>query len=521
MERDSFNIQAIIGVIFVIAILAAVPSMIGVFNDSVDDQVGAKSMVEGASYIIYKDGDYTCAKNGTTGRIDYRGQNSTSVIQSTIDNAQNGSYIYLTIGEYEIEEALVIKENLTITGSISSIIKKSDSFNGTFGILIKPYGKMDGITFDGNKNGTTSQNGIQLRGNSILTNCILKNLRAYGVECYYGSNMRVTNNIIEDSTQYGIAVTGSLGFNYWNSGVIINNNIIKNCDQVGIKLRFIEDCTISQNTILVPSSVSAVGIALYHGDGTTHQNVISNNAIRCQRISGYQSGIISSKDTSASNDSSYGDLISSNTVSGMYYGIQVESDDVSVIGNSISGSAYAGIFVRYGDNIHISNNYLFEDRIYLYSTNSTLVSGNYVTSTSYGIKLINTFNCTILTNKINNVSVANYAIDIGSGCNSTYVISNDLQDNTGGYYHNLGTNSTFSANFPGLSENYGSATILAGHDDAFVYHFMAMTPLYIIVTGTTNTTSSLYVTGIDADSFRIYAEAPVLVDTIVYWYAWA
>lgn len=116
MDRDNISIQTIIGVIFVIAALAIVPAVISVLTESVDNQVTTKSLVEEASYIIYRDDGYTCAKNGTTGRIESRSENSTTVIQSAINSTVAGS-IVITDGEYEISDEIYLHDNISLVGS--------------------------------------------------------------------------------------------------------------------------------------------------------------------------------------------------------------------------------------------------------------------------------------------------------------------------------------------------------------------------------------------------------------------
>src|SRR5574344_1200512 len=58
------------------------------------------SGVETASYIIYKDGDYTCLKNGTSGRIMVRGTDFVDVF-STIP--QNDVTIFIKRSTYSVD----------------------------------------------------------------------------------------------------------------------------------------------------------------------------------------------------------------------------------------------------------------------------------------------------------------------------------------------------------------------------------------------------------------------------------
>ena len=69
-----------------------------------------------ASYIIYKDGlGYVYAKNGETGKIDFRGTDAATVIQNAIDSLSGGK-IFIKKGTYEVSSAINIKSNLQIVG---------------------------------------------------------------------------------------------------------------------------------------------------------------------------------------------------------------------------------------------------------------------------------------------------------------------------------------------------------------------------------------------------------------------
>jgi parallel beta-helix repeat protein len=77
-----------------------------------------------ASLIIFQDGTQTCAKDGTTGVIEYRGSAS-SVIQSAIDNAKGK--ILLSPGTYDLTTDMNIKKSTTICGTSSASTKLTSS----------------------------------------------------------------------------------------------------------------------------------------------------------------------------------------------------------------------------------------------------------------------------------------------------------------------------------------------------------------------------------------------------------
>jgi hypothetical protein len=98
---------ASIGGIIVYATMPATPI-------DVDTMIGPGSGVEGASYIIFKTpSGLTCAKNGTTGGIEYSDMNASSVIQSAIDNIVAGA-IDLKAGTYDTDATIYGHATLTL-----------------------------------------------------------------------------------------------------------------------------------------------------------------------------------------------------------------------------------------------------------------------------------------------------------------------------------------------------------------------------------------------------------------------
>lgn len=127
MSRNSTNstAQIILSIIIVVIVIGVVPSIISVMNHSIETNVGAPSDVETASYIIYQDGDYTCVKNGTTGRIESRNDNSTTVIQSVLDI---GGKIVVLPGDYQIASTLNIHGETQLIGMDANFYAPSTNF---------------------------------------------------------------------------------------------------------------------------------------------------------------------------------------------------------------------------------------------------------------------------------------------------------------------------------------------------------------------------------------------------------
>lgn len=101
--------------ISIVVIIVMVSSILAITQDHVEDSKGQVNTTElGASYIIYQDGMFTCAKNGQTSRIDFKSSDASAVIQSAMD-AGPGT-IYIKSGKYVIDHPLIPRSDRTIAG---------------------------------------------------------------------------------------------------------------------------------------------------------------------------------------------------------------------------------------------------------------------------------------------------------------------------------------------------------------------------------------------------------------------
>ena len=121
-EQKQFQLKwksiAIVCMMLCVSVLGTawvVGSGTGTGGNSIPVVIESGSGVETASYIIYKDGDYTCAKNGTTGRIAYRLDNTTTLLNTVIAELDSG-IIFFKAGDYEFEGNVILKSNVQIAG---------------------------------------------------------------------------------------------------------------------------------------------------------------------------------------------------------------------------------------------------------------------------------------------------------------------------------------------------------------------------------------------------------------------
>lgn len=82
--------------------------------------------VEGASYVIFKEGSIYYARNGKTGVIDYSGTDASKIIQNAIDATTTG-LIYVKAEIYRLSRNITIHDRITFKGDgqDSTVLQRS------------------------------------------------------------------------------------------------------------------------------------------------------------------------------------------------------------------------------------------------------------------------------------------------------------------------------------------------------------------------------------------------------------
>lgn len=88
--------------------------------------------IDAASYIIFKNGTLTCAKNGMTGYTEFVSGNSTAIIQATIDSMSSGGMIYIKSGTYLIDSSIELADNVAIVGEGQTVLNYTSSTGSMF-----------------------------------------------------------------------------------------------------------------------------------------------------------------------------------------------------------------------------------------------------------------------------------------------------------------------------------------------------------------------------------------------------
>jgi len=190
---------------------------------------------DAADYIIFKDGNLIKAKNGKTGVIEFSDTSFSNVLQSAINNQQNGKIAILS-ETYQLDGQINLASNIEIEGIGKVIIKFVDNYpddNGFYGLSVSNV-TIKNIEFDGNKaNNTSNQydaihfsNGCNY--NKILDNYIhdfpTQGARGYGIIFSEDNNNynTIVNNLIKDTQRDAIVLRDTSN----NNNIIANNTII-------------------------------------------------------------------------------------------------------------------------------------------------------------------------------------------------------------------------------------------------------------------------------------------------------
>ncbi|MEM0493016.1 MAG: pectinesterase family protein [Candidatus Thermoplasmatota archaeon] len=222
--------------------------------------------------------------------VDIDGYGDYRCIQDAVDNAPNGSTIYIREGLYN--ENIYIKKRISLIGqSIHSTVVSSTSDNVLYGIRV--------------------ESSDVIISNLSITN---SNPSLYSTGIYISSSRTIVDNCRVYGTRIGIAV--------WSSYNTISNCVVTGCSDEGIALLGTEISQCGYNTIN--------GCRLYgNGDGIEMQSSSYNNIINCEIYDNTHTGI-NCIGSSNNNNVISSSRIYSNKVHGLYL------SDSS--GNQVTGS---------------------------------------------------------------------------------------------------------------------------------------------------------------------------------------
>lgn len=271
------------------------------------------SLVKNFSYVVFKDGDTYCAKNGTTGAIDYSGTNASAIINSIV-----GSYRSIAIrtlktiyDKFLITNTIIIPDGtryLTIEGDgCEEHLYLADDANcdmfrvganchqikfanlGIHGNKDHHAGQVHGINFAGASCSDCHVNGCSIVNWTGHCICILGSLSASYIQNCYLENSNgaaihasgLTNSIISHNylwhCKYGVYIEPST-FSQDNT---IVNNVMSGNDKAGIYVHNSRGNSIVGNWL----DANGAGIVINY----TFRGLINNNNVRTSSTHGIQS----------------------------------------------------------------------------------------------------------------------------------------------------------------------------------------------------------------------------------------
>ncbi len=309
------------------------------------------------------------------------GTNESATLQKALDYARDNrinTVVFPANKTIVVGEPIVVHENLIVNGNGCTIKLADNHPNMPNFVKLQENTQTRQLKIDGNKNnGNKGSNGVRLYSNTLFENNEVFNVSAYSIFPYAADNIKIINNTVHDSDQYGIATSGDEASNDYASDITISGNTIYDCKEVGIKLRWCTNTVVNQNTIRVPgaSGDSASGIRLYSFDGPNSFVSITNNTITGYGTGGYAVGIESDNQNNANIN------IAGNTISTVYRGISISFPGATVAQNNISDCSWTGIWLV-SNNANIESNVLNNAGIIVntdqagYNPSNNLIKGN-------------------------------------------------------------------------------------------------------------------------------------------------
>jgi len=286
----------------------------------------------------------------------------------------------------------------------------------------------DGYAIDGNG----SSNGLYLynRTNITVENCFLTEFHN-AIQFSHGTNMTIQNNVMYNNTAKGIYLhfcADNILYNnyvYQNEdGILlsnsVNNTVIRNKayynDDVGIYLSTNSGYTnVSHNTAVG----NRYGFDLFH---SKHNFLYNNSATMSNAFfgSGFRLG-----------SESHNNVLYWNTADHNYYGIVIDSSDDNIVQeNDVHNNSYRGISV--------------------FGSERSTVSGNSITSCSYGML--------IGSSSYINVS-GNIIINNSDGVKLSFGLNNTIQGNT------IFSNANNGITLEDSDDNILESNTIAGHNN--------------------------------------------------------
>ncbi len=347
----------------------------------------------GASYIVFTDGTTTYVKNGSTGKIDYSGTDTSTVINNAISGCPDGGKI-LVSGKYTISASLTLDSNMTFAGfGESTILKMADGVNiNMITSVNKTSVTIKDMKLDGNKAANTGGSCIALSQaekhviqNLHIINAPLHGVAITGVNGYASGNI-VTDCIIENSGHRNIL------FDPRVKNSIISNNICTGGGNSNILVGHGSfDVQILDNFCSVTTNADGIVV---HND--VHNVIVTGNKV----LNSKESGILLNQhvydcviSNNICNNNENGIRLNANLTDGVYDFVTDGDTERNLISNNIcNDNDVDGILLSYDDtgnvvkrNIIMNNVCVLNGQIGINESNGqskNTICGNHVVANS-------------------------------------------------------------------------------------------------------------------------------------------
>ena len=484
----------------------------GTGGNSIPVVIESGSGVETASYIIYKDGDYTCAKSGTTGRIEIRNADSSTVL-STVCNYP-GATIYIADGKYFIDSPIeMLADDVTLVGNgLGTVligngvdvvkVGTDDGHSSVANVTIKRLnirGGLHGVVLNYNTH------------NSAVQECIIDDVGVHGILLRQGGyDNLVSTNRINDPHVSGIHV-------YQSNDTVITDNIIRG-PETGRGIAIYPDepshqasyrTVITSNTISGADDSIGYGIYLY---GSVYGAVSGNVVSYCT------AGMMLNVEAGYSDGGSNNSITSNTFTENIGYGIQIGSTSYGacnfnvVDANVVAKNGKSGIYIGQGSENIISNNQIID--------NGELAIGH--AGVFVGLGNGNTIANNVIVDSVTSVKTS-FGVKVEPGCDGTVITANTLSGHGIGVVSqisNAGTNSIIKAN-PGFkTEGAWKLTFSAGVSSVNFAHEFAIKPTVALVQGSSKATANMTVSVTSSLIYVISNTGLMPVDTEIYVFAY-
>jgi len=478
------------------------------------------------SLIIAQVNDKYWLVDGRTQKRILRSQDAYTVIQSAVDSLPDGGTIHIKAGTYPLSSPLTLKPRIILQGDGMDVTR----LTGQTGISYVINATSDTVEYGGGLKdlylGGDPTIPTVLRVNN-LWKFFVHNVRIYGgagptaievVNSAYEADIR--NCRITHYTDYGIKAHAN--------GIVIDNNDFAPASGTAVTIQAGVGDQSAGNAVRITNN-------WFEASGTNGGTWIQVNGAKYTFI--YANNLGSNF---AAQASSFGIKVLANSLGTKIFGNYISTG----YGTGIWASGAAAYYTIIAENVIETDQAgalrcIYDDRGFM------VIKGNIFIVTQAPADVIN-----VTAGAVNGVIDGNLFLALTSktttgiayngsrynitgntfrfittpiDCNNTTayanIVYNDFQAFTAPAIANVGTNKVLKHNRGYVTENGGTATVLAGSTSVSVSHGLATTPTRVLITPVNDPGGRVWVSAVGASTFTINITTAPAVDVDFYWQA--